>query len=360
MCDMFKRLLEDHASEPALRELIETPHGFDMVLWRKMAELGLAGVLIPAEEGGTGGSLAEVEALMEVAGGFLLNGPFIDSCVIAPSLLLACQERSKFAEHLRNIVSGEAIYTVAGCGQSGDWMLPPEVEARRENEEWLLTGSAHFVSYAHVADHAIVAATCAGEFGIFLLPIDDAGVEITLHESNDPTQRLSSLRFEGARAQQLVGVDSNVWRAAVNNGLVAFAGEHVGAARSIFDITIDYLQTRHQFGQPIGKFQALKHMAADLCIELESATSAARYAARARAAGEEEGDQLSYLAALPAPIVFVASVLTRFSCMAALLTRLNIQLTCIGGERKQHSGCIALPTNCGICTCPKWSPVYEY
>lgn len=297
ICDMFRRLLEAKADEPRLREIIQTESGFDSALWLEMADLGLTGILVPTECAGSGASLEEVEALMEVAGSFLLTGPFIESCVIAPTLLSACDDRGLAQEWLGGIAAGTAIVSIAGCGDSGDWTAPPDVVATHDHDGWRLEGSAHFVSYAHVAGSCLVYATTEDGPGVFVVATDDAGLSVTLHQSNDRTLRLSTLSFNKAKAERLSGVGSCQWREAINTALVALAGEQVGGSQRIFSLTTEYLKTRHQFGQPIGKFQSLKHIAADLLVELESAVSAAREAARSVAADREDSDLLSYLAA---------------------------------------------------------------
>lgn len=296
MCDMFRRLLEAKADEPRLREIIETESGFDQALWLEMAGLGLTGILVPTGCGGSGGSLEEVEALMEIAGSFLLTGPFIESCVIAPTLLAACGDPEVAQTWLKDIAAGTSIVTIAGCGTSGDWTALPDVTASPDNDVWSLAGTAHFVSYADVAASCFVYANTDDGPGVFVVAMDDAGVTTSLHQSNDRTLRLSTLVFNNAKATKLTGIGPSHWREAINSALVALAGEQVGGSQRIFTLTVEYLKTRHQFGQPIGKFQSLKHMAADLLVELESAVSAARHAAQVVAANQQDSDLLSYLA----------------------------------------------------------------
>lgn len=297
MCDMFARVLEANASEEKLRQTIATASGFEQSLWSQIAELGLTGILIDAEHGGVGGGLEEVEALMEVMGKYLLNGPFINTCVIAPTLFAACSDSSLSAPFLKEIAAGTTCFAVAGCGKTGDWTLAPDVTAAQRNGEWALHGQACFVSYANVADYALVYASTDVGVEVFLVSIGAPGLETIHHNADDRTQRLSTLRFEGVTAILLGGVDAQAQNLALNSVLVALAGEQVGGSQHIFELTVDYLKTRHQFGQPIGRFQALKHMAADLLVELESATSAARHAAAVIALDGEQATQVSYLAA---------------------------------------------------------------
>lgn len=294
---MFARLLEANANEEKLRALIATDAGFDHTHWQEMAKLGLTGILIPSEHSGAGGSLEEVEALMEVAGEFLLSGPFIESSVTAPTLLAACTDHVLSNRLLAEIASGESILTVAGCGKSGDWTLLPDVTAVSQADHWQLQGEAHFVSYPHVAKQCLVYANTESGVGVFLVSMDDPGLSVKVHAADDKTQRPATLNFNNARSVLLEGVGEQSRTDALNNALVALAGQQVGGSQKMFALTVDYLKTRHQFGEPIGRFQALKHMAADLLVELESATSAARHAAATVASGSEQATQASCLAA---------------------------------------------------------------
>jgi alkylation response protein AidB-like acyl-CoA dehydrogenase len=103
----------------------------------------------------------------------------------------------------------------------------------------------------------------------------------------DPTVRLSTFTFSGTPARRMGTAGWEAIQDAIDHALIAAAGEQVGGTRRIFDMTVDYLKTRIQFGRPIGSFQALKHMAADLLLDVESATSAAQHAADAKAHDSE-------------------------------------------------------------------------
>lgn len=294
ICETFERLLSSEYPEDHLRKIIETPSGFDRPLWGKMADLGLTGLMVPPDQGGIGGTIEEVEALMEVVGKFLYNGPYISSCVIAPLLLSACADQELVGPHLQNIASGASVFAVAGCGSNGDWTSAPGVSAAADGA---LSGEASFVAHARNADHCLVYAIAGEDVGVYLARTDGPGVTVKPCTTDDKTLRVSSMVFDAAPARRLEGVGRADISLALNTALVALAGEQAGAARQIFDMTIEYLNTRYQFGQPIGRFQALKHMAADLLIEVESASSVAVHAARALAAGLPHARVLTYLAA---------------------------------------------------------------
>lgn len=297
ICETFERLLADEAHEEILRKVIKTDTGFDQGLWQKMAELGLTGLMVGSEYGGIGAGIQEAEAVMEVAGKYLYSGPYISSCVIAPSLLSASINVTALAPHLNKISSGQSIFAVAGCGPSGKWSQGADVKAAKNDDYWELSGTAHFVVHAAAASHCLVYANAGGEAGVFLVDMNSARVLVKELSTNDKTVRLSNITFDEALAIKLDGVGQEEINNALKLALVALAGEQAGASRHVFDVTIEYLKTRFQFGQPIGRFQALKHMAADLLIEVESASSVARHAGRALAAKSEDAAMLTYLAA---------------------------------------------------------------
>jgi alkylation response protein AidB-like acyl-CoA dehydrogenase len=296
ICSTFSRLLSDLADETRLRQVIETDTGFDPELWSNMADLGLTGILVDPEHGGIGASIVEVEALMEHAGEHLYSGPFISTCVLAPLLLSSSLEDETATAHLKGIAAGSSIFAIAGCGSSGDWSQNLQVNAQERSDGWLLSGVAGFVSYVAGATHCLVYASSKEGNGVYLIDLENNDIEMTHHDTDDRTIRLSSLSFHETRAHKLPGANETVIDNAFHSALVALAGDQVGAARRIFEMTIEYLQTRYQFGQPIGSFQALKHIAADLLIELESASTAAREAARAVATNSEDQQLLCYLA----------------------------------------------------------------
>jgi len=297
ICEMLDRLLSDVANEDALRKTMASESGYDRELWEKMAELGLTGLMVDPDHGGIGGSVHEAEAVMEIGGAHLLSGPFLHSCILAPTLLQSSSDQDLISTYLSQIASGDGIFTVAGCGESGDWTQPTSVEAQKSGRQWTLDGAAHYVVHARNASYALVIARTANDVGVFLVDMSNASINVTRHTSDDGSLRLSTLNFTKTPAKALEGVGAEEIGHALNVGLVALAGEQAGATRRIFDLTIEYLNTRYQFGQPIGRFQALKHMAAELLIEVESSSTAARHAARALASGSKDAALLTYLAA---------------------------------------------------------------
>ncbi|MBV9842324.1 MAG: acyl-CoA dehydrogenase family protein [Sphingomonadaceae bacterium] len=294
----FARLLSEKCSEAEVRRVMATESGHDPSLWKAIAEMGITALLVPEEHGGIGAGPVEMESVMEEAGAALLAGPLISSAVLATGLLSASSDADVKERILPAIASGETIASVALTGDEGLWTPEGvEVTAARQGNGWSLNGIASFVLSANVADLLLVVARTSEGVGCFEVAPGVKGVQLQPLETWDRTLRFSRIAFNGAEGRAIGGIDEQVVEHALDLARVALAGEQAGASRRIFDITIDYLKTRVQFGRPIGGFQALKHMAADLLIEVESATSAARAAAQALASNAPDKDVLINLAA---------------------------------------------------------------
>lgn len=301
----FARLLSEKCTEADVRRVMATESGHDAGLWSAMSEMGIPALLVPEAYGGIAAGPIEIEAIMEEAGAALLSGPLLSSAVLAADLLRQSSDESIKARLLPAIASGEQIATVALTGDAGTWT--PEgvaVTAEQQGNAWRLSGHASFVTAANVADALLVIARTPDGLGCFEVASDAAGLAPQRLETWDRTIRLSRFAFDSVAAVPLEGVDAAAIERTLDLGRVALAGEQAGAARRIFNITVDYLKTRVQFGRQIGGFQALKHMAADLLVEVESATSAARAAAQALANDAPDKDALVALAAFACADVF--------------------------------------------------------
>jgi alkylation response protein AidB-like acyl-CoA dehydrogenase len=288
ICDAVRGLMRDKSSEAAVRSAMETPAGYDPELWTRLAEIGIVGLLIDPEHGGTGLGPVELELVMEETGAALLCSPLLSSGVLGASLLAAGEDREAQARLLPGIAAGTTIATVALTGDAGTWT--PEgvtVDAKAANGHAVLSGASSYVMHGQIADLLLVVAKTGAGFGIFEVAVDAAGLTRTTLSSLDKTLRLARLEFADTPARQIGRMAWPAVQRALDLALVALAGEQAGGARRVFDMTVEYVKTRIQFGRPIGGFQAIKHMAADLLIEVESASSAARHAA------EQLADQTS-------------------------------------------------------------------
>jgi alkylation response protein AidB-like acyl-CoA dehydrogenase len=288
LTDALRRLLADRSAEADVRRVMETPEGYDAALWRQLAEMGVVGLIVDPEHGGAGAGPVELEAVMEEAGATLLCAPLLSSGVLAAGLLQALDDEDARARLLPAIADGSRIATVAIAGPKGGWTKDDvAVTAARDGAAWRLDRVASFVTDGQVADVVLVAARTPDGIGVFEVEPGAAGLSIKPLPTFDHTRRLAELSFTATPVRALAA-GADAW-AAVEQALelarVALCGEAAGGAKRALEITVDYAKSRAQFGRLIGSFQAIKHMAANLLLESESATSAARAAARALADG---------------------------------------------------------------------------
>jgi alkylation response protein AidB-like acyl-CoA dehydrogenase len=296
--DSVGRLLADHSREADVRRTMDTEAGFDAKLWRRLADMGVVGLVIEEAFGGAGAGPVELELVMEEAGAALLCSPLLASGVLAAELLRALGDEEAKARLLPAIATGTRIATVAMTGPRGEWTWDAiAVHAAEDDGAWRLDGVADYVLHGQNADVLLVLAHAADAVMVF--EVDPAAADIKPLPTFDHTLRLARMEFAGAPARRLHAAQP-AWDAvqqALNLALVALAGEQAGGARRCLEFTVDYAKARIQFGRAIGSFQAIKHMAADLLLESESAISAARNAAARLAAGADDADAAISLAA---------------------------------------------------------------
>ncbi|BBW99724.1 acyl-CoA dehydrogenase [Mycolicibacterium moriokaense] len=284
-------LLADKCTEEDVRRVMGSDEGFDRDLWTHLAEQGVLGMLVDDDHGGLGFGALELEAVAEETGAALLPAPFISSAVLSVALIQAAGSDDDKQRLLPGLADGTSIGTVALTGKSGTWTADGvDVQA---NADGTLTGTAHYVTWGQVGDVVLVVARAADGIGVYEVTGDFERTAATVF---DPTVRLSAFTFTNTPARRLGTAGWDAVQTALDYAVIASAGEQVGGARKIFDMTVEYLKTRVQFGRQIGSFQALKHMAADLLLEVENATSAAQHAAAEKAANSETSDGATALA----------------------------------------------------------------
>jgi alkylation response protein AidB-like acyl-CoA dehydrogenase len=294
-----RRFLDDTSPSGEVRRLMETDDGWDRVVWRRMAELGLQGIHVPEALGGAGLGQMELAVVMEELGRTLACVPYFSTVGLAINALLASGDEAAQADLLPRLASGEATGTLAVLEPRGSWDLETlETTARREGDGWMVDGVKAFVVDGHTADVLLVAARTPAGLGVFAVDGAGPGVERLPVPQLDQTRKLASVELSGAPGR-LVGEDGGAerWLArALDLAAVALAAEQVGGAQRCLDTTVAYAKSRHQFGQPIGSFQAIKHRCADMLLRVESARAAAYYAAWAAAADAEELPAVASLA----------------------------------------------------------------
>jgi alkylation response protein AidB-like acyl-CoA dehydrogenase len=294
-----RRFLAEKSPETEVRQLMETTDGYDPAVWSQMAEqLGLQSLTIPEEFGGSGFSYVELVLVLEEMGAALLCAPFFSTVALAANAVLTSGDESAKKQFLPGIASGETIGTLAITEDNGRWDFNAiECRAEADGEGWVLNGHKSFVIDGNVAKLIIVAARTAKGVSLFAVTGDAEGLKKTPLATMDQTRKQARLEFSDTPAW-LIGIDGGA-EAGLSKTLdlaaVALAAEQVGGAQHVLDASVEYAKNRIQFGRPIGSFQAIKHKCADMLLEVESAKSAAYYAAWAAA---DDSDELPLVASL--------------------------------------------------------------
>ncbi|MEU3336962.1 acyl-CoA dehydrogenase family protein [Streptomyces sp. NPDC002144] len=268
--------------ETEVRRLMETPEGFDRALWRRMGtELGLQGLAVPEEYGGAGCGPVEMGVVMEETGRALLCAPILSSAVLATTTLLRCADEEARKRLLPGLAAGELVATLALTEDSARWdAAGVGLTARASGGSWLLTGHKTFVLDGAAADVVLTVARAADGIGVFVVDGDAPGLTRAPLPTLDPTRRQARLEYLEVPATRLRthGDGWDLVAQVLDRAAVALAAEQVGVASRALDMAVEYAKVRHQFGRAIGSFQAVKHLLADVLLEVESARAAAHYA----------------------------------------------------------------------------------
>ncbi len=295
-----RRFLEDKSPETEVRRLMETTEGYDPAVWAQMAEqLGLQGLTIPEEFGGSGYTYVELIVVLEEMGRALLCAPYFSSVALAANLLLVSGDDAAKKDYLPGIANGSTIATVALAEASGRWDEEGvTLEATGSGDNWTLSGEKLYVLDGHTADLVLVAARTGA--GVSVFRGGQGGFRLHGHAAVDdgPDPQAGPARRSRPPRPGWSAPTAPGW-AAISKMLdlaaVALAAEQVGGAQKVLEMAVEYAKVRVQFGRPIGSFQAIKHKCADMLLEVESAKSAAYYAGWAAA---EDNDELPVVASL--------------------------------------------------------------
>lgn len=268
---------------------MDSEPAYDTALWRTLAaDLGLAGLPVPEHLGGQGATWRETALVLEELGRAVAPVPFFGSAVLTTSVLLNADTGAEpVSALLRRLATGEVTATLAvplSTAPHADFPTSVKAEAR------LLDGTVTTVADASVADVLVVPAVTADGPALFAVDTS-AGVDVDEVTSFDLTRRVADVRLRQAPAHELArGIAATD---ALARGLRTAAGllasEQLGVAQWCLDTTVEYVRQRHQFGRPVGSFQALKHRLADVWLELVAARAAARYAAEVLGAPDAFG-----------------------------------------------------------------------
>jgi alkylation response protein AidB-like acyl-CoA dehydrogenase len=279
--DSIRRFLADRAPTTYVRSMLDDERGTSDAVWNALADLGVTGLLVPEQYGGAGMGMVDMAPVLEELGRAVHPGPFLSSAVGAVSAIALAGSAEDHARLLPDLASGARVGALAiyEAGHRAAWDAP-SVEAKNAGAETTLTGEKVHVADGAAAGLLIVSARdTKGELGLFELDPSAGGVQRTPTPTVDGTRKEATISFDGAPARRLTGEDTlGALAATVDRTRVAMVVDGVGAASRALEIAVEYAKTRLQFDHPIGSFQAVQHLCADMLREVELSRAAGYYA----------------------------------------------------------------------------------
>jgi alkylation response protein AidB-like acyl-CoA dehydrogenase len=274
--DTIRRFLAEQCPTTRVRQIMEGDPAQEKPLWKELAELGVAGVLVPAAYGGLERELLDLALVAEELGYAAAPGPFIGSA-LATIALVEGGDAALQRRWLPAMASGEAGVTLAWAEENGEW-TPERLQTTATGNR--LNGRKLMVPNALLADAVVVAARDDAGPGLWLVERDGPGVAVAALTVNDPTRRLDSVALSNAPAVKLPGGAAALPRV-FDAGLILIAADAYGGSRRCLEMACSYALTREQFGQKIGAFQAVKHQLANMAADLEPSLALVWYSAHA-------------------------------------------------------------------------------
>lgn len=281
-----RRFLAQRCPTTAVRAILDNPNAaFDRPLWTDIAELGWLGAVIPERWGGSGLGYIELCAIAEELGRAIAPVPFASSLYFFAEALLLAGSEAQQAKWLPRIADGTTIGCFAASEGPGQTVRPRTVVASGR-----LEGVKIPVTDGHIADVAVVLACASNVPGLFLVELDQDGVERERLESLDDSRGVAQLRFSGARAEQLGegGAGMELTDRVFTRAAALLAFEQLGGADRCLEMARDHALQRYTFGRPVGGHQAIKHRLADMYVKNELARSNAYYGGWALASHSSE------------------------------------------------------------------------
>jgi alkylation response protein AidB-like acyl-CoA dehydrogenase len=282
--DMAVRFVRDRYDFETRKGSVRSTEGFSRSVWEQLASLGLLGIEIPEEYGGSGGTFADTAVVLESFGKGLVIEPYLSTVVLGTGLILAagCEEQKRAL--LPGVASGLILLALAHTEAGSRYALNHvATRARRDGNAYVIDGHKVVALAADSADRFIVSARTSGAdsdtsgISLFMVDPNAEGVEVHAYANLDE-RRAADIRFDGVKveASALVGPENDalaLLEAVMDRGAAAAACEALGAMSALNVLTLDYIKTRVQFARPIGSFQALQHRMADMMMAEHQARS---------------------------------------------------------------------------------------
>ena len=305
--DTAKNFADERSPISHFRSLRDNndPKLWDKDIWSEMVKLGWPGILIPEEFGGSNFGVTGIGVILQECAKTLTPSPLFATGVLGAYAITQFGNDDQKSNYLPKIVGGEITTALAIDETSHHEPYKTEMTAKKNNSNFILNGKKIFVIDGASADILIVLARTSGVKGdstglsLFILNSDTSGIEtkkLDMADSRnyanisfneviiDESSLLGDLETAGETVESILDI-----------GRIAMSAEMLGNAESAFEITLDYLKQRKQFGALIGSFQALQHRAAEMFCEIELTKSSVMAAMRA---ADENSNELQRLSSL--------------------------------------------------------------
>lgn len=281
--DTARRYLAEHSPSQAVRAVLEGKAPYDRALWKGLAEMGFLGVAIPEQYGGSGAGGLELCVIAEEIGRVLAPVPFASTIYLAAEAIMLAGSEAQKAAWLPKIAAGEAIGTLALFEGVGN---PSSKAIKVAASNGALSGTKAPVADGMIADFAVVAARTAAtgretDIGLFIVALDGDGVTRRALANLDQAHGQAEITFDKCKAEPLgaAGEGWSILTRVLDRAAVLMAFEQLGGADRALEMGRDYALERMAFGRPIGSFQAVKHMLADMYVSATLARSNCYYGA---------------------------------------------------------------------------------
>ncbi len=285
LADSVRKYLANEYDFEKRKAIVHSPSGCSDAVWSTLAEMGVTAIALPEADGGFGGGAVDLMAVMEACGDALLVEPLLDHIGLAARLLARAGSTAQRAALLPGVIDGSLKLAFASLEPGRRYELAPQAtQARPDGSGWVLDGEKSVVIGAPWANQLIVSAR-SGDAGVSLFIVDARAHGISMSPCRTVDgQRAADIRFTGVKldADALLGPEGSALPLideAVDFATALLCAEAIGAMQYANDATLEYLQTRKQFGVPIASFQVLQHRMVEMVIHTEQARSMAILAA---------------------------------------------------------------------------------
>lgn len=276
--ESVEKYVADHGGVERHRKLSQTEAGFDPGAWSAFADLGWLALPFSEDDGGLGGSATDLMVLCESLGRGVVREPYLHTVITCGGLLAGMGNAEQRNLHLQPLMEGKTQWAFAYAEQTSGYDLTAiETAAIKDGAGYSLIGHKVAVFNGHIADRLLVTAAVGDGLSLFIVDPGMPGVTREAFTAVDGSRgaviRFDSVQLGGDCLVGEIGAAQAGIDAALDRALVAIGADALGAMQVLLGVTVEYCKTREQFGQPIGKFQALQHRMADMYLKLEESRS---------------------------------------------------------------------------------------